>query len=106
MNRQRDHRRELAFLRSALQSSPVTHPHPEAWLSGVFARLDERGRTIEPRELDVYVRELAEEALDLGGWAVLPAQDEAAGVLLPTFRQVAALGAGAHALLTQIGGLL
>lgn len=91
---------ERGFLRAAHAVAALT-ARPDRWIEDVERRLDSYGPDNAPRELDVFVRELVEEALDLGGWAVLAAQQTDSPEVRNALLRVAALGAAAHDLLSS-----
>lgn len=105
--------RAVAFERAWLASAEG-HGDDTAWISGVLQRLvmgdDRYGESYRWASLTEQVREVAEEALDLGGWTSLIAesldsrpeltelQRERLAALLTA---IAGLGARAHELAEQ-----
>src|SRR4051794_512515 len=101
--RSRDPKRRPALEERLIQAvaDRVDHPQRGSFTAGVLARLDQRGYAIQQRPLAAYFRELAEEALDLGGWSLLAAQHEHGAAVLPTLLEVARYGCAAHAAIAR-----
>ena len=96
----RDRRAEATML---VRAATTTGADPGDYAARVLARLDVHGQHIAPGRTPAdLLAELAEEALDLGGWSALAAQHPDAGPLLPTLRELAALGATALAVCDRV----